>query len=1099
MKRFIVCLTVIIAGFVSANAEPVKDAAASVKFALTTNNPDQTATCSPSDYFMVSYIELGEGMNFNQVKSVDGYNQCSFNPNTQENSPSDNNRIRFAFKTKSGITFTPQKVSFRCYRHGTGGGLLDVSYVHADGTKETLATGIKPTRNNELDKDTKYWEATLTSAKATQGESALVLNLYSLASAKQVSIGDLVVSGLINGEIIDVPIYNFSLTTNPAGAGVLACSPVGTKFESGTLLKISQTRNFGYKFLNWQDADSKEILSKDDTYKFEITSNRNIVANYATVPTYSLDITTTAGTPTYLVALSPSPTEVNSKKMYEEDTQVRLIADKRPILSFSGWSNGETSDTTYVLMNQNQSIKANYVLDDFIAGWDFYTANNGSRPADFAAEDNDADVLVMANPAGTVGTWLDKSGEGAQFGRMCAVCWRPLAEDWHFQTKVNAEAFTDIKVRSALGFSYNAYQKWFVQYSLNGTDWQTFGIIDMGKNRQVWADSTFSMPAAANNAKELYIRWQRDNTSEVSGTTATANDGISIAGIYITGTESYFDRGYPPVLLSTVPADGSTNASANGKVVLNFDEKVIVKEDSYALLDDKTQLPITVAGTSIMVEYKGFDYLSSHKISIPANVISDRGAKNFINTEIVVNFTVKGRPALVKKLYDFIVPDDGTFEEAIATASKRADTSIRYRIFVKKGSYKLEGDKGAQVTGSDSKTYRKPTTTINTPNLSIIGEGMNNTELYNYHENFAVIEGLGKAQAINLSSKCSETYVQDISFRNGCHWDTTNNGDGRCPALQDEGNKNIFKNFKLVGWQDSYLSNNQNGRFYFEDSELHGAVDYLCGKGNCIYNRCNLVIERNGVPLCAPSSRGAHGGYTFLDCTVHSANPNYYKSFSLGRPWGSGTPEAIYINLIVGSDVSLSAEGWGEMSGGYPYRFAEYNTKTEKGTVISLTQRKKTFADTHSNNPIISEEEVGNYTVEKIHGYDGWEPRNYTEQASAPKNVQVNSNTLTWDNNDYILCWAVLKDGAVIGFTKTPSFTIDGTGSYQVRAANEMGGLGEASETVNPSGIESPMISGEKWPDTSTGEQTYNLSGQQVADTNPGQVYIQSGKKYIAK
>lgn len=1101
MKRFrklafILAFSLLGEGWGEISAAPITDIPTTVTYALTTNNPDQTAVISQADYFMLSYIELGSNLNYSQVKNVDGHTQCSFTPNSKDNAASDNNKVRFAFKTKSGITFTPQKVSFRCYRHGTNGGQIDVAYIHADGTKEKLASAIKPTRNNVLDQDTKYWEGTMTSAKASQGESALEIYLYSFDSGRQLSLGDVVITGVINGEITDVPIYNLTLTTNPVGAGNVKNTPVGSKFESGTVIKVSQTRNFGYKFLNWQDADTKQVLSKDDTYKFEITSNRNIVANYQTIPTYSLDVTATDGIPSYMVTLSPTPTEVGDKNMYEEDTQVKLTADERPIASFSGWSNGETAASTTVLMNQNQSIKANYVFNDFIAGWDFYTANNGSRPADFAAEDNDADILVMANPAGTVGTWLDKSGTA---NGMCAICWRPLSEDWHWQTKVNAEAFTDIKVRSALSYSYNAYQKWFVQYSLNGKDWTTFGTIDLGNNRQVWADSTFTMPTAANNAKELYIRWQRDNSSAVSGTAATNNDGISISKIYITGTKGYVDRGYAPILLSSVPAEGSTNASANGKLILTFDEKVVIEEGCYALLDGKTQLPLTATGVTVMAEYKGLDYLSSHTITVPANVISDRGKKNYVNTEIVINFTVKDRPALVKKLYDFVVPDDGTFEEAVAAATKRADTSVRYRIFVKKGSYKLEGDKGSLVTGSDNKSYRKPTTSISTPNLSIIGEGMNNTELYNYHENFKVIEGLGKAQTINLGNKCTETYVQDISFRNGCNWDISGNGDGRCPALQDEGNKNIFKNFKMVGWQDSYLSNNQNGRFYFEDSELHGAVDYLCGKGNALYNRCTLVIERNGVPLCAPSNRGSNGGYTFLDCTVHSANPKYYKSFNLGRPWGSGTPEAIYINLTIGNDVTLGAEGWGEMSGGYPYRFAEYNTKTEKGTTVTLTQRKKTFGDNHTNDPVITEAEVSNYTIEKRQGYDGWEPRNYTEQASSPKNVHIEGTKLVWDNNDYVLCWAVVKDGTIIGFTKTPSFVLDGNGDYQVRAANEMGGLGEASEAINPTGIENLSDSTCLSPDLSTGGGTYNLRGMKVSDAHPGQVRIQSGKKFISK
>ena len=43
-------------------------------------------------------------------------------------------------------------------------------------------------------------------------------------------------------------------------------------------------------------------------------------------------------------------------------------------------------------------------------------------------------------------------------------------------------------------------------------------------------------------------------------------------------------------------------------------------------------------------------------------------------------------------MYDFIVPADGTLIEAFAAAAKRADKTQRYRIFIKKGNYVLEGN-----------------------------------------------------------------------------------------------------------------------------------------------------------------------------------------------------------------------------------------------------------------------------------------------------------------------------------------------------------------------------------------------------------------------
>ena len=42
-----------------------------------------------------------------------------------------------------------------------------------------------------------------------------------------------------------------------------------------------------------------------------------------------------------------------------------------------------------------------------------------------------------------------------------------------------------------------------------------------------------------------------------------------------------------------------------------------------------------------------------------------------------------------KWMYDFIVPDNGTFRQAIHAANTRKDKAIRYRIFVKSGHYRM--------------------------------------------------------------------------------------------------------------------------------------------------------------------------------------------------------------------------------------------------------------------------------------------------------------------------------------------------------------------------------------------------------------------------
>ena len=145
-------------------------------------------------------------------------------------------------------------------------------------------------------------------------------------------------------------------------------------------------------------------------------------------------------------------------------------------------------------MTEDVQITASYAQADIIAGWDFYKAGNNGRKADFAAQDNDADALNLVNTeTGEIQGWLDKStvaGGGYESLKGAAVNWRTGSKDgdvgnWHWQTKINAEAYTDIYVQFQMLYNYNAYQKYNVEYSLNGTDWTNFGSITMEGAKKV--------------------------------------------------------------------------------------------------------------------------------------------------------------------------------------------------------------------------------------------------------------------------------------------------------------------------------------------------------------------------------------------------------------------------------------------------------------------------------------------------------------------------------------------------------------------------------------------------------------------------------------
>ena len=987
--------------------------------------------------------------------------------------------VEWTVKPSKGLTFTPTSISTYVNRFGTDAeNGVTVTAKLSNGTSVDLGnfTALRENKTTETDKYKDHENLTnhiviqLTAeqqAQLTSAEGFTLSCTVGVGSTKQQGFADVHINGLLNGTVQQVEQYTLSAAVSTVGAGTVKVSPAGTVFDAETSITVTATKNFGYKFVNWTDANN-QVVSTDETYTFSISANTALKANFEKINTYALNYKVEGGAKDYMISASPIPTIVEGKNMYEEGTEVTLTASSNDILTFTNWNDGETGAERKIKMNVDQSYTAAYSAKDFIAGWDFYKSAREGRTADFAAADNDVDQLILRDADGNTYAWLDKSNSaGGYEGKNAAVNWiskktKALGETY-WQTKVNATAFTDIKVKSSMLYNYNAYETYNVEYSLNGTDWTKVGAIKM-PGTKAWTDGEFTLPADANNKAEVYIRWIADKTSSIKGATGD-NDGIAITNIYITGTAQLVNDGKAPVLVSTIPAEGATNASANGKIVLTFDEKVKLTDNAAATLGT-AKIEGTVSGKTITFAYKGLNYATAYTFTLAAGSVADL-TDNATDQAIVLNFTTKTKPAVTKALYDFIVPTDGDFKAALDAAAKRTDTSKRFRIFIKQGDYKIPADEKSKVTGSDGKSYANPTTYMNTPNVSIIGESMDNTSLTNTIPNSGqsanVLEGIGKGDVLCLQKGATNTYFQDLKM-----YSSMGDAKGRDIVLNDQSNKTICKNVNLWAYQDTYVSNNQNGKFYFEDGILRGRTDYLCGKGDVYYNNVELWICEKGGYLAVPSQPKKYG-YIFKDCTIKDATEakDLNGNYTLGRPWGKGTPIALYIDTKM--EAIPSAAGWNEMSGGYPKRFAEYNSYTSTGSIVDLKDRKKVYDAYDSKNgdnyvnrrnetagdPILTAEEAATYTIETVMGQDDdWDPTAATEQASAPTNVKLNGTTLAWDNNDYALLWAVCKNGKVVDFTITPSYIVDdASATWSVRAANEMGGLSEATVVGQGTGI----------------------------------------------
>ena len=398
-------------------------------------------------------------------------------------------------------------------------------------------------------------------------------------------------------------------------------------------------------------------------------------------------------------------------------------------------------------------------------------------------------------------------------------------------------------------------------------------------------------------------------------------------------------------------------------------------------------------------------------------------------------------------------------------------------------------------------------TTISGRNISIIGESMEKTIIVNKPDK----EGIGiTATLLNTSNNL---YLQDLTLKNAYPYYKVG-GDGRAVCLQDKGSNTICKRVRLLSYQDTYYSNAASN-FYWEDSEIHGLVDYLCGDGNVIYNRTKLVNESRSasgntgdVTLCAPyntasTSSRYNWGYVFLDCTIETLS----ATFNLGRAWG-GESKAAYLRTTINQPSKLAGSRW--TAGGMNVAaaaFKEYKTMNPQGTVISPASKVMTFTHSSGNKTyetILTDEEAAQYTVDNIFGT--WHPDQTCAQLPATEELTkavLREPSIEYHDPITELEWKAVEGATayLITLSTDESYILPAdqtlfeiTGEIQgaeVRAANARGGFGAPAVVGDMSALRTIQ---EVAPATST--RTFDLQGR---PTSRRGLVIEDGKVILVK
>ena len=152
------------------------------------------------------------------------------------------------------------------------------------------------------------------------------------------------------------------------------------------------------------------------------------------------------------------------------------------------------------------------------------------------------------------------------------------------------------------------------------------------------------------------------------------------------------------------------------------------------------------------------------------------------------------------------------------------------------------------------------------------------------------------------------TIINDAMTWHNPGWekDRKNNANvGQAVALHIEADMVVFRNCSIKGFQDTLFTGNGDGREYFENCYIEGAVDFMFGPATVWYENCHLHLILPGYYTAASTPEDHPYGYVYDKCLLTAAEG--LAGQWLGRPWRN---YAYVLWKECRMDVDLNPAGW---------------------------------------------------------------------------------------------------------------------------------------------------------------------------------------------
>lgn len=290
-----------------------------------------------------------------------------------------------------------------------------------------------------------------------------------------------------------------------------------------------------------------------------------------------------------------------------------------------------------------------------------------------------------------------------------------------------------------------------------------------------------------------------------------------------------------------------------------------------------------------------------------------------------------------EKRADLVVAADGrgdfqTVQAAIDAAP--SNKSTRTVIFIKPGTYKEKLRVPAEKT-----------------NLKLVGESYETTIL-------TFDDHAGKTKDYASTRVFADDFTAErITFQNTID---SRKGGSQAAALRVDGDRAVFYQCRITGFQDTYYTGGNN-RSYHKECVIEGTTDFIYGDGIALFEDCT-INNRKDSHITAHNQRLKDGksankfGYVFKNCVIQVYPGETVANATLGRPWGNGA-RVVYLNCNLGAHIGKA--GWSEWRGRENHKTAYFAEYKNSGPGSSIAAR---LPWTHQ----LTAAEAAEYTKENI-------------------------------------------------------------------------------------------------------------------------------------